>query len=330
MMICALMAILAAGGPSPLETALEDHGYAARVVRGLPDSLLPPGVDSLLAVPVEPFMDDGTILVAGIAGGDTVLLGEVGFTGIYNSAKADWIWDGETGTVEAWSQLPSSASYFMTAYVPVPEAPYLAAAAAGSGDPSRDAVEEAWRLVEQGSLVQAAQRVSDLMYPDRYFTRGELGAAILLRSHELALDAWSDGDAAGACSLMDAGVEALEGLGCEWGWPAAGFDGDDYSSSEVSGHLSREEAVRMLNDHGFFILEAGLAQESVHLLSTVVGMDPGRAVARLNLADALWETGMEEGAATQYRAYLDLLETGGLLDAAPERAFARSGRTAGR
>jgi hypothetical protein len=325
-----MMLILASGGRSPLETALESHGYAACTVQGLPDSLLPPGVDALLAVPAGTFMEDGLILLAGIAGGDTVLLGEVGFTGIYNSAKADWIWDGETGTVEAWSQLPSSASYFMTAYVPIPDAPYLAVADACSGDPSRDAVEEAWRLVEQGSLLQAAELTWDVMYPDRYFSRCELGAAILLRSHQLALEAWRGGDAAGACSLMDAGVQALEDLGCDRGWPAAGFDGEDLAASELSGHLGPDEAVPVLNDHGFFMLETGRLQEAVELLSAVVGMDPGRAVARLNLADALWGLGMREGAATHYRAYLDLLEAGGLTGAAPERAFARSGRTAGR
>jgi len=64
---------------------------------------------------------------------------------------------------------------------------------------------------------------------------------------------------------------------------------------------ARLAAIR--NDYGFFLAEAGRFAEAEAELLEVVKAAPERAVARLNLADALWAQGKKEQAEAQYREY---------------------------
>ncbi|ORC52670.1 hypothetical protein B2G74_09020 [Burkholderia sp. A27] len=60
------------------------------------------------------------------------------------------------------------------------------------------------------------------------------------------------------------------------------------------------------------------------MLQKIVLMYPGRVVAKLNLADALWESGQQAPARTQYSEYVSQMQNDDKRDRIPHRAFERS------
>jgi hypothetical protein len=87
----------------------------------------------------------------------------------------------------------------------------------------------------------------------------------------------------------------------------------------------RDETVTaILNDHGFFLLEAGLTERAVAALRVVIARAPDRAVAYLNLADAEHARGDLASAGVHYRRYATLMEAAGKRDKVPARVSDRA------
>lgn len=298
-----------------------DHAIL-RGIEELPDSLLPPGYDELLIVPEDGYWEDAVLHLVG-AGADTTDFSLVEYGGMYNPAKTDWFWDEDLRLVKVFSQMPGNAFTFWAQYSFVPDPPALVLLGEGTVDPSQDAVTAAWSLVDQGMIAQAIDTLCMVFYPQYYYEPEEMGAALLARSHELALGFYRDGDVMAACSVM---TEVFE-HGClfdlDYSW-ILDFDSEEgYRTSYYSERMPFEEALVIANDYGFFLLEAGSPSEALPLLRQVVALDPSRAVARLNLADALWALGRFGEARPQYGEYLRLLDDDGLLDRAPTRSLER-------
>ncbi len=321
--VLVILASLPGSGPD-LADLFETHAFSARVIAGLPDSLLPEGCDSIAIVPLEPFMSEPVLFLAGM-GPDTTLLGEVHFEGTYNSAKADWFFDPETGTVTGYSQMPSSAFTFTATYSVLSGPPYLSPVATGSIDPSAEAVEAARDLVDRGLLLQAADTLSGIFYPWRYFVPEEMSVAILARSHELALSFHSEGRTGSACSVMVAVTDANFALGVEADWFSSIPPEDEYLEGPFAEYLPFEDALEILNDYAFLLAEAGNPIPAEGLLRRVLALAPGRTVAYLNLADVLWVLGETEEARTRYGEYARMMDDAGLLRSVPERALERGG-----
>ena len=70
--------------------------------------------------------------------------------------------------------------------------------------------------------------------------------------------------------------------------------------------LPAEKYITALNDYGFYLLQSGRYSESVHVLETVTKEQPERAVAFLNLGDALWCAEEPGLSAEAYQHYLTL------------------------
>jgi hypothetical protein len=61
--------------------------------------------------------------------------------------------------------------------------------------------------------------------------------------------------------------------------------------------------VGQLNDYGFYLAEAGRLRDAAGVLESVIDLNPGRTVAYLNLADALFATGDVDTAKRHYADY---------------------------
>ena len=98
------------------------------------------------------------------------------------------------------------------------------------------------------------------------------------------------------------------------------------------------EYTAMLNDYAFYLMAPHNAEEaqgydnrreSVHesvlaMLAHVIRRDPKRAVAYLNLGDALWKNGRDADAAGYYRRYRELLQAGNPKMRIPARVLQRA------
>ena len=84
--------------------------------------------------------------------------------------------------------------------------------------------------------------------------------------------------------------------------------------------------TEILNDLGFFLEQANRAPEAISVLEKVIGFDPSRAPAYLNLADAYSKTGDKEKAKANYLKYVELMEKSGKGAKVPARvrAFLKS------
>lgn len=316
-----LLVFLLAAGPLP-EGIGPDAGARVRecidqaILRGiedLPDSLLPPGCSDLLIVPEEGYWENAVLHIVG-AGTDTTDFGTFEYGGMYNPAKTEWRWIPADGIVQVYSQLPFSAFTYWAEYRIETEPPALVLLDEGTMDPSRDAVDAAWRLIDSGMVAQAVDTISMVFYPQRYYEPEELGAAALARSHGLALDLYRGGDAAAACSIMAVVIDSAYSFWSDSEWPCSYRSATAYDSSWVVRFLSRDDYVEMINDYGFFLLEAGHPERASMILEGVIAVAPDRAVAYLNLADALWALGRFDEARPLYAEYQSLLDGDELLD----------------
>ncbi len=317
---CLLVVLLAAG---PLPDGIgSDAGARVRecvdqaILRGiedLPDSLLPPGCDDLLIVPEEGYWEGAVLHLVG-AGADTTDFGTFEYGGMYNPAKTEWRWLPVDGIVQVYSQMPYSAFTYWAEYRLETAPPALTLLEQGTMDPTQDAVDAAWHLIDSGMISQAVDTLSMVFYPQFYYESEEMGAALLRRSHGLALQSYHDGDVMAACSVMTLPFEHDYLFDLDYGWILSIDSEEGYRACAYAGHMPFEEAVVIANDYGFFLLEAGHPSEAEPILRHVISLDPTRAVAYRNLADALWALGRFDEARPLYAEYQSLLDGDELLD----------------
>lgn len=316
------LAVAGSGGDPPAEA--EDAFRMEATIRGIPDYLLPEGFDSLGILSGEGMYDDPVLTVLGHTGGSTLEMGSVPFPGIYNGAKVDWRWDENRGEVAAYSQMPFSAFCFCASYLLNGEAPLLELSGSWTEDPSAALVDSAGLLLERGDFSGAAGILSSVMYPGSYIVPGEWEARFLSKGRELGLGAFEAGSpGAGAAAIEDA-VSSIASFSLD-PVPEGGFASrEDFEGNPISAFVGLEEYAGILDDYGLLLAASGRTGEAVPVLERVVRLAPGWAVARLDLADVLWESGCIDAAGEQYAAYIGLLEENGLMHDCPSRAMERA------
>jgi hypothetical protein len=98
-----------------------------------------------------------------------------------------------------------------------------------------------------------------------------------------------------------------------------------YFPVEIASYVGKVD-IQMANDLAFFLTQKGRANDAIPLLEKIVSLYPNRVVAKLNLADALWENSLQDQAKMQYAAYVSQMKKEGKQDLVPERATQREGK----
>lgn len=83
----------------------------------------------------------------------------------------------------------------------------------------------------------------------------------------------------------------------------------------------------LLNDCAFLLQQGGHAHLAAPILRQVVASYPGHALARLNLADALWTLGEQQESRLHYRSFLNIYRGPGPIPRVPEHVLSRLAHT---
>jgi len=311
-----------AGGFEWAKETLRSDIAACLPLEGLPEELEARGVQTVWIAAGNP--GDSLVLRAlGVGGGDTLDLGPVEFEGWYNPAKGWWSYSDSTGMVTFHSQYPFRATYDAASYRVTVGIPWLMLDSTWSGDPSMEAMQRIDSLLPAGRIAEAAEELGEVFYPHNYFLPAELSVRFLEAAHAEALDRWRTGDAEGALEAFDAAEEAFELTTFDTDWHLQQGGAEDLAGSDYGEYIAADRLAEIANDYGFFLYEAGRAEEALEALVAVLLLDPDRAVAHLNTADVLWELGREEAARRHYSRYLALLQEKGLDVEVPPRVNSR-------
>lgn len=104
-------------------------------------------------------------------------------------------------------------------------------------------------------------------------------------------------------------------------------DGGEYESCSPESYIVERyyypQNLRLSNDIGFLLEEAGYFKEASTLLKAVIKENPGRTVAHLNLADSYWGMGMKDSARASYQDYYHRMIESGQESRVPKRVIER-------
>lgn len=236
------------------------------------------------------------------------------------------------GTIELHSQLPFSAAEVIQTFSW--NGLRLRYSATRHEDPSAEFIEEMIRAAEKGDTKtlrpflenDPAEGTVEVMYPHAYITR-QLFADAVRRGHDAATRLFRQGrarEAALRLSLMFDVTEELNQI----------VSADEPLTESPARWLAAWKALEMepgeyvyaLNDYGFFLQQAGDDARAVAIFTAVIGVDPARAVAHLNLADSLWTLQRKEEARAHYRTYQQLMTSSDRKGGIPARISERLGR----
>lgn len=295
-------------------------------IQYMPASLLPTGIASLKILPVyygeEEF--EGLALIGVGDDGELYDFGSVEFSGNYNPAKTDIFYDEGEGLVKILSQQPFSAFYYGARYRWDKDNQQLVLLEEWSEDPSAEAMNEVYDLLEQGLITDAGQVLNGIFYPGNYYNDYEMAAFFMQKAHQMALERYQQGNTEGAVEIMEEGFNAFsETLGSDWYMQFASRE--DYKQSDFAQYMDFSDFIVDVNDYGFFLEQTGRAMEAVTVLREILLLDPDRVVVYLNLADALWRAGDTEEAESYYNKYASMMQKKGLSGDIPDRVWERVG-----
>ena len=332
-MVLSLLLASAAFAYTPLSGTLLEEYQGIQLpsqileIQQMPTSLLPTGIVSLKILPVYNSEQEieGLELIGIGSSGELYWFGSVKFSGNYNPAKTDVFYDEEEGLVKILSQRPFSAFYYGARYRWDMDSQQLILLEEWSEDPSAKAVKKVHELLEQGLIAEAGKVLIGIFYPGNYYSDYEMAAVFLERAHQLALERYQQEDTEGAVEIMEEGFNTFElTLGSDWYMQFASKE--DYDTSDFAKHLGFPTFIIDINDYGFFLEQAGRAEEAVVVLKQVLLLDTTRVVAYLNLADALWKTGETEEAKSNYDKYVAMMQKKGFSGKIPDRVWERVGK----
>ncbi|WP_085706633.1 M48 family metallopeptidase [Pseudomonas sp. B35(2017)] len=99
---------------------------------------------------------------------------------------------------------------------------------------------------------------------------------------------------------------------------------ENYQRSWLAGNGESSEIVLLINDYAYFLQQNNQPLDSIPFLNDIVGADPKRAVAWLNLADSNWMIGRQSDAQKQYSEYKRLMVSMNKKSKIPQRVFDRA------
>jgi tetratricopeptide (TPR) repeat protein len=293
-------------------------------IQYMPVSLLPTGIGALEILPVfgNNREVEGLELIGVGNNGNPYDFGGLDFSGNYNPAKTDSFYDQDEGLVEILSQQPFSALYYGAKYRWDQNSQQLLLLEEWSDDPSAKAVEQVHSLLEQGLIAEAEKVLMGIFYPGNYYNDYEMAALFMDSAHKAALERYEAGDIEGAVGLMEEGFNVFaDTIGNDWYMQFT--SAINYARSDYSKYLSTSTFLVDINDYGFFLEQANHTAEAITVLREVLLLDPERAVAHLNLADALWKNGDNEEAKSYYNKYVAMMQKSGRSEKIPKRVLER-------
>ncbi|WP_439877529.1 tetratricopeptide repeat protein [Pseudomonas prosekii] len=98
---------------------------------------------------------------------------------------------------------------------------------------------------------------------------------------------------------------------------------ENYQTAWLSDKELGGAVISAINDYGYFLQENNKYLESIPFLNDVVGAQPKRAAAWLNLADSNWAIGEKSDAVKQYAEYKRLMIADNKKSKIPPRVFER-------
>lgn len=191
--------------------------------------------------------------------------------------------------------------------------------------------QRARKLIERGEIAKAAKLLRNTLYSDRYLNNKDIGALLLRSAHKFALEAHRKGNAEKAYTVIEDALKyptsyaKLQPTQTDAILAAPNFilTEEEYKKAGLESYLSWNDYVAIVNDYGFFLEQAGGTGYDVEVLQQAVKMSPQREAAHLNLADALWKRGDKQGAAAEYKEYVNLMTAKGQTNNVPSRVKSR-------
>jgi hypothetical protein len=303
-------------GSGPIGQKMIDAAVWVVEIQDVPAALVPSGCQSLwfFVTPDPAAPDKPAVLLAGkTAKGELKALARLAYAGDfegkvmgrcsdrvlilsieypYSTAVLEtrWSWDGKTAK----------------------------SLGATESDPQKGIADTVRALIKKGDLAAALGAVQGTLYPDSYLDAREIGPLLLQLGYKKAMTEYKAGKPDQAAKLLS-GIFLTD--------QSAGLldvkSREEYLTAGYGTFLSFEEFIAIQNDYGFF-LEQSSDPRAVGILSRTIILDPGRAVAFLNLADALWKAGKRTEAAADYREYARLMKEKGVEKMIPSRVMERS------
>lgn len=285
-------------------------------IMDVPAALIPPGCTGLFFFVTEDPASPGSqaVLLAGsTAKGDMKGLARLAYTGGFEGKGMGRYSD---GALALSMEYPYSTAFAETRW----SWDGKTAKPMGSreSDPQKGVADTIRALIKKGDLAAALDAVQAVMYPDSYLNPREIGALLVQLSYKKAMAEYKAGKADRAAELMSEAFLTDQAAGLLEVASRA-----EYGASGYAVFLPFEEFIAIQNDYGFF-LEQSSNPRAVEILSRTVVLDPGRAVAFLNLADALWKASKRADAAATYREYARLMKAKGFEKQIPSRVVERS------
>ena len=282
----------------------------------IPAELIPPGCTELFffvtADPGSPG-SQAVLLTGSTARGDMKALARLAYTGGFEGKGLGYYSD---GAVVLSMEYPYSTAFVETRWSWDGKTAKLLGSR--ESDPQKGVADAIRALVKKGDLEAALEAVHAVMYPESYLDSREIGPLLAQLGYKKAMTEYRAGKADRAARIMSdvfltdqaAGLLDVESR-------------EEYAASGYPRFLPFEEFIAIQNDYGFF-LEQIADPRAVELLSRTVVLDPGRAAAFLNLADALWKAGKHVEAAADYREYARMMKAKGYEKQIPSRVAERS------
>jgi hypothetical protein len=243
-----------------------------------------------------------------------------------NTPKTNPVCKGRT--IELYSQFPFSA--YTRIYTFNWDGRTLKYISTRSEDPSAEALEEAISAAETGNVrklnsLYEEENYLPIFYPFHYIGSSTLAEAIK-RGHTAATRLYKAGKSRQAADRLALMFDLTVNL-------ARTVSGDDFDSTGPDKWLQAwkslevpaEDYTYALNDHGFFLQEAGEHDAAISIFNLVIKESPERAVAYLNLADSLWALDHKAEARSHYQTYRRLMTEENKGAQIPPRVAERSG-----
>ncbi|MRR50113.1 MAG: tetratricopeptide repeat protein [Rhodocyclaceae bacterium] len=194
-------------------------------------------------------------------------------------------------------------------------------------DFSRDAIEAALDAALSGQMDQARLELGNVMYPSRYF--GCWAAAdVLKRGHHASLRRLKSGGLSATITALGNTIDLMLEIHKELQEDelATLFNTAVPERWQKVFHdceMPQEVYISALNDYGYLLQLAHRNDEAVTVLRSVIAERPDRAVAYLNLGDALWQAARHTEARSSYAIYVDLMRNGGKAARIPAATTSR-------
>jgi tetratricopeptide (TPR) repeat protein len=303
-------------GAGQISQKMADAATGIFDIMYIPAELIPSGCTGLLffvtADPGSP--GNAAVLLSGsTAKGDMKALARLPYTGSFEGKGLGYYSD---GAVVLSMEYPYSTAFVETRWSWDGKSAKLLGSR--ESDPQKGVADAVRALIKKGDLAAALDAVHAVLYPESYLDSREIGPLLTQLGYKKAMAEYRAGKSDRAARLMSdvfltdqaAGLLDVESR-------------EEYAAAGYSRFLPFEEFIAIHNDYGFF-LEQIADPRAIEILSRTVVLDPGRAAAFLNLADALWKAGKRAEAAANYREYARLMKAKGYEKQIPSRVTERS------